>query len=286
MGTRVKYMQSKKYETTVDLLLQVKRYVDEHLDGSITGQSVAEHFNCPYMTFRRYVQEVGGFSIHDYIRLRRAQKGAALLREGKTPGDVAGELGYQTLSGFNKAFFNAYHVSSSEYARTCGQCMMVEPELAERPGFYVVGYLLEAEKEMTVETWGAFWIGQHFPYVSEDEYGKIGGGPENVAIWVNWENKWYYVIGPPVEKVNHVPDKMRSRWIPGGQFLVFKVPAAPNNTVLHDHVCAVWYYAYRQYLPKSDYVLDEGRIPYEFYLNSDNLIYVPVKRRGPPNEGI
>lgn len=279
-------METKKHETTVELLLQAKRYIDEHLDGSISGQSVAEHLGCPYMTFRRYVQEIGGFSIHDYIRLRRAQKGAALLREGKTPTEVAGELGFKTLSGFNKAFFSAYHITSSEYAKTCGRCLMIEPELEERQGFYVVGYLLEAEEKMSVENWGGFWIGQTFPYVSEEEFGKIGGGPENVAIWVEWEDKWYYIIGPPVASVKHVPNKMRSRWVPGGLFLGFKVPESPNNTVLHDSICAVWYYAYRQYLPDSDYVLDESRMPYEFYLDSDNLIYVPVKRRGPPNEGV
>jgi len=279
-------MNLSNYEEKVAVLKRVKRYVDDHLDGSATGKSVAEHFGYPYMTFRRFVQEVGGVSIHAYIRLRRIQKAAALLRTGMTPTEASEKVGYATLAGFNKAFFSIYGVTSSAYAETQGSCRMTEPEFRELPGFYVVGYVFQAAEDLQEEDRGGYWIGQDFPNVSGEDFAKIGGGAESVAIWVEWENRWYYVMGPPVEKVRYVPKPMKSHWIPGGPFMVFKAPPSANNTELSDNMRAVWWYALRQWLPESDYDLDDTRLSFEFYLNQDNLVFVPVKLRNPPNEGI
>ena len=279
-------MNTSNYEEKVAVLKKVKRYIDDHLDGSATGKSVAEHFGYPYMTFRRFVQEVGGFSIHAYIRLRRIQKAASLLRAGMSPTEAAKEIGFATLAGFNKAFFSIYGVTSSEYAETRGDCRMTEPELRELPGGFVVGYVFQAPDGLKEEDRGGYWIGQDFPYVDPEEFAKIGGGAESVAIWVEWDKKWYYVIGSPVEKVRYVPKLMKSHWVPGGLFLEFKAPPSANNTELSDNMRAVWWYALRQWLPESEYEQDETRLGFEFYLDEDSEVYVPVKLRIPPNEGL
>ena len=275
-------MQINNYEEKVAVLKRVKRYIDEHLDGSVTGRDVAEYFGYTYMTFRKFVQEYGGFSIHSYIRLRRIQKAAQCLRNGMTTTNAAKEVGFETLSGFNKAFFDTYGVTSSEFARTRGRCLMTEPLLVERDPCYVVGYVFNAGSSVKFEELGGYWIGQDFPDVSEGEFGKIGGGVESVAIWVEWEGNWYYLMGPPVERADYVPKKMLKHYIPGGQFLEFKVPPSSNNTVLCDSIRAVWWYAYKQWLPESEYEADPSRLAVEFYFFDDNRLYVPVKRRLPP----
>ncbi len=279
-------MQSSNHQEKVETLKQMKRYIDEHLDGSVTGESVAKQFGYPYMTLRRFVQEVGGFTIHNYIRLRRIQKAAALLRAGESTTKAAKAVGFETLSGFNKAFLNVYGVTSSQYAETRGRCLMKEPQLTEQDGFYVVGYLLEAPADLPPEDRDGYRIGQDFPDVPREEFGLIGGSPDNVAIWIEWEKKLFYVIGPTVRQVRHVPEKMKSHWVPGGQFLMFRVPESRNNTYLSDNIRAVWWYACRQWLPESVYRFDETRLAYEYYNLDENLIYIPVRRRRPPNEGI
>ena len=40
---------------------------------------------------------------------------------------------YETLSGFNKAFYAVYGVSSSVFAATCGRVLMSEPEFLTIP---------------------------------------------------------------------------------------------------------------------------------------------------------
>ena len=286
-------MRANNYKEKVATLLEVKQYIDECLDDlinqkreSIDGKEIAAHFDYPYMTFRQFVQEVGGFTLHNYIRTRKVQKAAELLRQGMSTTKAATAVGYDTLAGFNKAFVDIYGVSSSKYAESRGCCRMEEPELKEVPEFYVVGYLLAADQRPKEEERGGWWIGRTFPNVSEEEFMKIGGGAESVAIWIEWENRWFYVLGPPVREVRYVPKYMRSRRIPGGQFMVFRAPPSKNNTELCDNMRAAWWYAYHQWLPESEFDPDDNRIPFEFYLNDDNRIYIPVKRRGPSNEGL
>ncbi len=286
-------MRAKNYKEKVATLLEVKQYIDECLDEliskkrtAIDDKDLAAHFGYPYTTFRKFVQTVGGFTLHNYIRTRKVQKAAELLRQGMSTSEAAKAVGYDTLAGFNKAFFDIYGVTSSKYAESRGCCRMTEPELKEISDFYVVGYLLTAGNRPKEEERGGWWIGRAFPYVSEEDFMKIGGGAESVAIWIEWENRWFYILGPPVSKVLFVPKNMRSRRVPGGQFMSFRAPPSKNNTELCDNIRATWWYAYHQWLPESEFEADESRIPYEFYLNDDNLVYIPVKRRGPANEGI
>lgn len=58
------------------------------------------------MTFRQFVQNVGGFALNNYIRTRRVQKVAELLRKGMSTTKAAKSVGYDTPVGFNKAFFD------------------------------------------------------------------------------------------------------------------------------------------------------------------------------------
>lgn len=286
-------MRTSNYKKKVSTLMEVKQYIDAYLEDLIqgrsallTGKDVANHFDIPYMTFREFVQSVGGFSVHSYLRLRRIQKAAELLRTGTPTTAAAKMVGYETLAGFNKAFWDIYGVTSSEYAETGGRCRMTEPELKDVPGFYIVGYLFSVDELPKKEDLGGWWIGKKFPDVSLEDFEKIRGGDESTSIWFEWDGRWFYVLGPPVQKVYFVPKHMRSHWVPGGQFLVFRAPESKNNTELSDNMRATWWYAYRQWLPESEFDPDESRIPFEFYYNDDNLVYVPVKRRDPPNEGL
>jgi hypothetical protein len=57
-----------------------------------------------------------------------------------------------------------------------------------------------------------------------------------------------------------------------------------DSTAVCENVQVTWFFALNQWLPDSDYELDESRIPYEFYLDGNNLIYVPVVPKIRPPE--
>jgi len=60
---------------------------------------------------------------------------------------------------------------------------------------------------------------------------------------------------------------------------VFQVPACKGADELGDAVRATWRYACEQWLPGSDYEVDQERVPFEYYLESNSLVYMPVKKK-------
>ena len=146
----------------------------------------------------------------------------------------------------------------------------------KRSDTYVVGYVLQGEPGMTMEDKAAFWIAQEFPDVSQREYARIGGGDEMIGVWVEREGVPYYIMGPQVKNVRYVPKPMESHFVPGGKFAAFPIAESANNTMLWENVKVTWFYAYNQWLPDSDYFADETRFPFEYYLDKENVIYIPI----------
>lgn len=265
------------YASKLKMMKECRRYIDDHLYEDITPENLAAYFHYSYGSFRRIFQEIGGYSVYQYIRLRKIQKAAKYLRHGGDLDSAAKISGYKTHAGFYKAFLEVYGVSPSDFIRTRGQGMMTEPKIMKMPDFYVVGYVMRGEGETDPEECGAYWIAQEFPDVSPQEWARIGGGLEMVGIWADKEEDRFYIIGPRVKKVRYVPEPMESHFVPGGKFAVFPVAPSPDNTLLWENVRVTWFYAYKQWLPDSDYIADESRIPYEFYLDNENKIFVPIR---------
>ena len=143
-------MRAKNYEEKVATLLEVKHYIDESLDDlingrrdDINGKDIAAHFGYPYMTFRQFVQDVGGFTLHNYIRTRKVQKAAELLRNGVSTTKAARSVGYDTLAAGDS--FNDIAMLRASRAgflfRTSEAVRQANPDL---PAFEDYGPLLEA----------------------------------------------------------------------------------------------------------------------------------------------
>lgn len=263
------------------LLQTCRRDIEERLSEKIDPEKLAASYGYAYSTFRKLFREITGYSVHHYIRLRRLFRAARVLRETGRISEAVEIAGFETLSGFNKAFLEEYGVSSSQYAASRGRILMREPELAEKPGFYVVGWAFETGERRAgkEEELGAFWLGRDFPWVSDREYKRIGGGPDTVGLWIGPPGEGYYLIGPTVPRQSYVPSAMEAAWVPGGCFARFRLPEAARNQELSEAVHATWFYALRQWLPESPWTVDRKRLSYEYYLNGENSIFVPVKRR-------
>ncbi len=88
-----------------------KRYIETHLYEKITIHDLASHAHISDMSLRRYFVEIGGYTIHEYVRLRRIHMAARYLRHG---GDVATAFKascFSSQSGFAKAFSAIYGVT-------------------------------------------------------------------------------------------------------------------------------------------------------------------------------
>ena len=285
------------YATNLSMMKRCRLYIDMNLDQKklLEGRTLAEHFGYSYTNFRRIFLAISGYNVHEYVRMRRVQKAAMFLRRGESLSNAMTSAGYDTSAGFRRAFTGVYGISPSAFSETQGQSMMREPEIVTKDGFFVVGYRLPGPDRIDPVETGAFWIAQDFPFVSEREYGRIGGGSDMIGVWVTEGAEHVYLFGPGVRRVRYVPQNMQAHEVLGGEFAVFRVEKPPNrslpppemgpygtgwvpdNTLICENFRVTWYYALHQWLPDSDWLYDKGRIAFEYYLDDTHLISIPVK---------
>ncbi len=275
------------YNDRKKMVKDCKRYIETHLYDKLSVQLLAKIAHASDATLRRSFDEIGGYSVHQYIRLRRIHMAARYLRHG---GDVENAFrgsGFSSKSGFAEAFTDIYGITPWEFAKSRGMELMQEPKIMRRPDFHIVGYMFLGVTPTSWEDSGAYYIIQDFPEVSAREWARIGGRFDMIGTWMELDGESYYIFGPGVKEVRYIPKPLGTLYVPGGEFAVFPVEKPKNpedSTVLCENVQVTWYYALSQWLPDSDYELDESRIPYEFYLDGNNLVCVPIVPKIKPKE--
>ncbi|MFB6271395.1 MAG: response regulator [Salinibacter sp.] len=92
--------------------------VDDHLDNSNFGVDwLADEMDLSARHLRRRIKEATGLSAAGFIRTRRLQHAATLLREGAdTIADVADAVGYRDPNYFSRLFCETFGRSPTEYA--------------------------------------------------------------------------------------------------------------------------------------------------------------------------
>ena len=265
-----------------------KRYIETHLYEDITLESLAEMYELPSRTLWRYFKNIGKYTVPEYIRLRKVHVAARSLMHGKTVKDARESAFFRSNTHFTESFTAYYGVSPWRFKKTRGMELMTEPDIMCRPEFYIVGYIFEGTELIDWETSGAYYIIQDFPEVSARDWARIGGGADMIGTWMVKDGRHYYIFGPGVSEVRFVPKQCASYYVPGGLFAAFPVnkPKDPeDSTVLCENVQVTWFYALKQWIPASDYKVDKTRVPYEYYLDGENLVCVPiVPKNEPPQE--
>ena len=155
-----------------------------------------------------------------------------------------------------------------------------EPELCTySEPFYLVGYPFEGAPNLNAAERAAYWQGKQFPAFDAAEFEKIGSDGAEIGVWTHEDGRMIYVFGYVVPAIGYVPEGMQAVTIPGGEFAVFRAPAHQTAQELGENMRATWRYASEQWLPASDYESDLDRLAFEYYLGSDAMVYVPVKRK-------
>lgn len=96
-------------------------YIEEHLGEELSLSKVASHVIINRNHLCEKFKEVTGVNFTDYIARRRFLKACRLLRFRELRiSEIAFEVGFQSLSQFNRVFKKLYGGSPSEYrARQC-----------------------------------------------------------------------------------------------------------------------------------------------------------------------
>lgn len=99
-------------------IAEVKRYIREHMDDTLTREVLAEvaGFSVPH--FQRVFKACIGENVSDYVRRERLVRAARKLRMGAVDiTQVALAAGYDTHAAFGKAFKQQFGLSPSQFRK-------------------------------------------------------------------------------------------------------------------------------------------------------------------------
>ena len=101
----------------IEAVQRMQDYIEQNLAGEITPADLARAaLFSPWYAYRLFRRHTG-LTPADYIRRLRLSRSALRLRdEGCRITDVAFELGFGSVDGYQRAFFRAFGCNPGEYA--------------------------------------------------------------------------------------------------------------------------------------------------------------------------
>ena len=88
----------------IEILQEMLSYIDTHIREKLSVEKLAARAGFSPYHFCRVFQWEVGYSIMEYVRNRRLAYAAAELSTGRRIVDIAVDYGFETHSGFSKAF--------------------------------------------------------------------------------------------------------------------------------------------------------------------------------------
>lgn len=92
-------------------IASVLSYINEHLSEELSIDELASRSYLSRYYFMRLFKAQTGYSVHNYIRQKRLDLAARLIREGMPAVRAASECGFADYSAFHRAFSQTFGVS-------------------------------------------------------------------------------------------------------------------------------------------------------------------------------
>ncbi len=278
--------------------------IETHIGEDLTPKWLAEKLGYSFFHFCHIFRICNDVPVGEYIRRRRLQLASTELVQGKKITEIAMDFGYDTPSGFSKAFRKEFGMSAQEYRlgrkgtgelKTKGEVSM-EPRLVKKDSFKAIGYAIPPRKgdHINVLESGAYWQGADFSAVSSEVYEQIGkdsGG--EIGTWyhpADESGNLIYFFGAIVNESKNVPTGLMALDIPAATYAVFTtepVDTTKDDLALQAVIRKTWKMIFLEWFEDSEYEFDKERFDFEFYDErcSDREkamvdIYIPVKRKG------
>lgn len=264
----------------------ILKYIDEHPDQQFSVEELAGLSAYSFYRFCHAFSSYTGVPAATYLRRRQLARAARDLLDGKSSTDVAAARGFDTSSGFAKAFRKHYGMSPSEYRREMAdERFRLEPEFRSLGAFDAVGYRLPPPRDgFDVLDAGAYWMDKDFAFVSREDYRRLAGpDPTEIGAWIQPDRatgELYYFFGPVVQNTDFIPDGLEPLKVEAADYAVFPVPPGNGNmTLLNENVRRMWKYIFGEWLPRNKNCRTaDGKIDLEVYHRGRTSLYVPVSR--------
>lgn len=266
------------------------QYIDQHLQENLTGALLADQLGYSYHHFCHVFRIYHDIPVGEYIRWRRLIGAGKAICDGVPVIQAALMYGFDTPSGFSKAFKRTFGVSPTQYRQQQMQTNKkggnrMQPRIMEKEKIMAVGYAIKPNANPVGDAAdrGAYWDGKDFSSVSKEDYAKLATPNHgDLATWLHPEDNHEdltYFFGPVVESFDFIPDGMITLEIPAAKYAVFSVEADSKKMSRKEYTDAIkntWKYIFQEWFEQSGYAYDQTKYNFELYLNKDIEIYIPI----------
>lgn len=286
-------------------------YIEDNLKEDLSVDEIAKLTGFSSYHYYRLFNAYVGMPVMQYIRRRRLLYGINdLVNKGKRIIDIAMEYGFNTHSGFSKAFNKEYGCSPSQYIENINgkipkkidlkvlnkynlnTGVIMEPKIITKPSFKVVGYEFKTsfEDKRNEREIPAFWYrseinnweGKLYDKVNPPEHGEYA-----VCFPPNMETgEFKYMLGVKGDDYEKSPcdTDIIIEEIPEAIYAVFTTPpTCYGNKNFVKAIQGAWNYALYEWFPHSGYEISPYNPDFEFYdercHDDDNAImeiYIPI----------
>lgn len=272
---------------TITVLQDILEYIDEHVGSDLNADVLAARAGFSTWHFCRVFQWGVGYSVMNYVRNRRLAFAAHELGTGRKILDIALEYGFETHSGFSKAFRRFYGCSPETY-RLHAHCerpsppslprmekyliggIVLEPKFVVRPAVKLAGFAIQTKSEggenskVIPEFWRAYMTDGRVERLHKESFVKIHDEygacfPEDPETGV-----FEYVIGVEVKDGATIPADYHTCEIPAATYAVFSTPPSDGAGFV-PAIQGTWQYIFNDWFPSSGYEYAPGCVDYELY---------------------
>ncbi|MGL4737747.1 MAG: AraC family transcriptional regulator [Cellulosilyticaceae bacterium] len=281
-------------------------YIEMHIKEHLTLQQIADEVGYSIYHFSRIFTACKGMTITEYIRQRKVSLARIDLLKGYKIIDVALDYGFETHTGFIKAFKKVFHYSPSQYiARVVGYELekmkyevggyIMEPKIIQKESFKVAGYGIKTNISGTnfTKDIASFWgnyegenlESKMYEILNPPKHGEVG-----LCVPNSGNGEVTYLLGVIVEDFSKVTQEMLTVEVPKATYAVFTT--SPVDTRQDDKqeefaivIKETWKYIFEEWFKDSGYMYDESKIDFEFYderchgrIDTVMEIYVPIRK--------
>lgn len=270
--------------------------IDQRITENITLRELANTTNFSVYHFSRIFTGIIGKSAMSYITHRKLQYAIYDICNGKKIIDAAMEYGFETHAGFTKAFKKFYgctpsyfrlHISSntpspvnvSNITKLYGGKFM-EPIIIHQDVLPVIGYQSQHNFPNVKHTSDipAFWNTINMDYGSSlTHLHQIFAKSKHCECSICYnvdevKGDFTYLLGVGVDHSDDlklIEGDMTRIDIPEGLYAKFTTPLSDSDNY-PSFIEDTWRYILTEWLPNSQYMIDETRYDYEYYDERDH----------------
>ena len=287
------------------------RYIDNNIRENLSVEKLAARAGFSPYHFCRVFQWGTGYPIMEYVRNRRLAYAASELNSGRRIIDIAADYGFETHSGFTKAFRRYFGCTPEIYRMHASYDVpklpilektklyvsggiVMEPKMVKKPAIRIAGFVIntrntEGENSKDIPRFWADYTtdGRQEKLHSEsffknhNEYGAcFAEDPAN--------GRFEYVIGLEIKDdldFAGIPEKYHTCTIPEAIYAVFSSPPADDAGFVSS-IQGTWRYILSEWFPASGYEYDGNGADFELYderCMSETAkvcdIYIPVVKK-------